>query len=64
MGIRRSKRDRWISGVCGGIAHHYGWNPNVVRLVLVAVVLFTGVGAIPAIIIYALLAFILPEEEF
>ena len=32
MGIRRAKRDRWIAGVCGGIAHTYGYKPWVVRL--------------------------------
>ncbi|HZC19915.1 MAG TPA: PspC domain-containing protein, partial [Rubrobacteraceae bacterium] len=29
-GLRRAKRDRWIMGVCGGIAHRYGWNSTVV----------------------------------
>jgi hypothetical protein len=40
MGIRRAKRDRWISGVCGGIAHRYGWNSNMVRLVVVLLAIF------------------------
>jgi hypothetical protein len=29
MGLKRAKRDRWIMGVCGGIAHRYGWNSTV-----------------------------------
>ena len=65
MGIRRAKRDRWISGVCGGIAHRYGWSPNAVRLVVVLLAIFIpGISAIPAVIVYALLAYLLPEEEF
>ena len=65
MGIKRARRDRWISGVCGGIAHHYGWNSNAVRLVAVLLAIFIpGVSVIPAILIYALLAYLLPEEEF
>jgi phage shock protein PspC (stress-responsive transcriptional regulator) len=34
-GLKRAKRDRWIMGVCGGIAHRYGWNSTVVRLVTI-----------------------------
>ena len=65
MSIKRARRDRWISGVCGGIAHHYGWNSNAVRLVAVLLAIFIpGVSVIPAILIYALLAYLLPEEEF
>ena len=65
MGIKRARRDRWISGVCGGIAQHYGWNSNAVRLAVVLLAIFIpGVSAIPAILIYALLAYLLPEEEF
>ncbi len=63
MGIKRAKRDRWILGVCGGIAHTYGWNANLLRLVLAAVVLLTGVGLIPAVIIYLIFGMILPESE-
>ena len=33
MALKRAKRDRWIMGVCGGIAHHYDWNSTVVRLI-------------------------------
>src|SRR5829696_8279412 len=31
-GIKRAKRDRWIMGVCGGIAHRYGWSSTAVRI--------------------------------
>ncbi len=64
MGIRRAKRDRWIYGVCGGIAHHFGWNPTVVRLVAILLAIFIpGVSVIPAVIIYVLLGYLLPESE-
>ena len=33
MDIKRARRDRWIRGVCGGVARAYGWNSNLVRLV-------------------------------
>ena len=64
MAIRRAKRDRWIWGVCGGIAHHYGWSSIAVRVVVVLLaILIPGVSVIPAVLIYILLGFILPESE-
>lgn len=63
MNLRRATRDRWIFGVCGGIAHAYGWNPLLVRLVPTAVVVFTGVGIIPALVAYVLLGIFLPETD-
>ena len=35
--MKRAKRDRWIMGVCGGIAHRYGWGSMVVRLATIVV---------------------------
>ena len=29
--LRRSRRHRWIAGVCGGLAEWLGWNPTLVR---------------------------------
>lgn len=64
MGLRRSRRDRWIFGVCGGAAHTYGWNPTVVRIaVAVLAVLIPGFSVIPVILIYILLGFLLPESD-
>jgi phage shock protein C len=64
MGIRRAKRDRWIAGVCGGIAHTYGYKPWVVRLVFVLLaLLLPSVGLLVDIAVYALLAFLLPESD-
>jgi phage shock protein C len=31
----RSREDRWLSGVCGGVAQYLGVDPNLVRLVVV-----------------------------
>jgi len=64
MGIRRAKRDRWIWGVCGGIAHHFGWSSTAVRVVMVFLAIFIpGVSVITAVLIYLLLGFILPKSE-
>lgn len=63
MGIERSTRDRWILGVCGGIGYAAGVSPNMVRLILVAIVVFTGVGIVPVGIAYALAGYFLPESR-
>jgi phage shock protein C len=64
MGLKRAKRDRWIMGVCGSIAHRYGWNATVVRLVTIILTIFIpGVSVIPALLIYFLLGYLLPETD-
>jgi len=64
LGIKRAKRDRWILGVCGGIAHTYGWSPALVRLLAVVLAVFIpGFSLIPALIVYVVLGMVLPESE-
>ena len=64
MGLRRSRRDRWISGVCGGLAQRFGWSSNAVRLAVVILAIFIpGFSVIPVILAYALAAYFLPESE-
>jgi phage shock protein PspC (stress-responsive transcriptional regulator) len=51
-------------GVCGGIAHRYGWSSMVVRLVtIILAIVIPGVSAIPTLLIYFLLGYVLPETE-
>ena len=63
-GLKRATRDRWIMGVCGGIAHRYGWSSMMVRLatIIVAIVI-PGVSVIPTLLIYFLLGYLLPETD-
>lgn len=57
--LTRSRTDRMIAGVMGGIAQRYGWNSNVVRLVFVIVSLASA--AVPGILIYLILWLLIPE---
>jgi len=60
MGSRltRSRSDRWISGVCGGIAEHLEVEPSVVRLgVLVSTLL-----GIPLLLPYIVASIVIPEQ--
>ncbi|MDQ3966636.1 MAG: PspC domain-containing protein [Actinomycetota bacterium] len=64
MGIRRAKKDRWILGVCGGIAHSLGWNSAMVRLLTVVLaIIIPGFSVVPTILVYLLLGLLLPETE-
>ncbi|GAA3765796.1 PspC domain-containing protein [Terriglobus aquaticus] len=58
--LMRSRLDRKIAGVCGGIARNQGWDSNVVRLIWVVLVLFAGTG----VLAYIVLWIVLPEEPF
>ncbi len=56
--LHRSRTDKRLFGVCGGIAKHFDVDPNLVRLAVAALALFGGT-TIP---LYILAAVILPEE--
>jgi len=56
--LRRSRSDRWIGGVCGGIATITGVESWIWRLVLVALACFGGTG----VLLYLLLWIFVPEE--
>jgi phage shock protein C len=43
--LRRSGDDRMLAGVAGGIARYFGADVTLVRVIVAAVVLFTGAGA-------------------
>jgi phage shock protein PspC (stress-responsive transcriptional regulator) len=57
-GLRRTRVDRWLGGVCGGLARTYGLESWVWRLIFVLFVLTFGFG----ILIYLLLWVFVPEE--
>ncbi|MDI6711654.1 MAG: PspC domain-containing protein [Anaerosomatales bacterium] len=56
--LYRSRADRMIAGVCGGLAEHFGWDPVLVRLAAVALLFVTN-GA--AGIAYLVMAAVVPE---
>ncbi|CAA9395125.1 MAG: hypothetical protein AVDCRST_MAG03-865 [uncultured Rubrobacteraceae bacterium] len=64
MRFQRAKRDRWVFGVCGGLARQQGWNSNVVRLVTaVLAIVIPGFSLIPVLAVYVILGFTLPESD-
>ena len=57
-GLRRSRGDRWIGGVCGGLATMSGLASWIWRLLFAAFALCAGGG----VLIYILLWIFLPQE--
>ena len=58
--LRRSSTNRLVTGVLGGFSNHFGWNPNVLRVLFSLFCLFTfPIG----IIIYTVLWIIMPLEK-
>jgi phage shock protein C len=60
MALHRSRRNRMIAGVCGGLAESLGWDPTLVRLLYVLVSVLSA--AFPGIIVYLVLWVIAPES--
>ncbi|MEO6408435.1 MAG: PspC domain-containing protein [Burkholderiaceae bacterium] len=57
-GLRRSRDDRWLGGVCGGLAQATGMAAWLWRLVFVLFVLCAGAGGL----VYLLLWLLVPQE--
>ena len=59
--LTRSKEDRMIAGVCGGIANYFDVDSTLVRILYVVFTLVTAVGV--GILLYIVLALVIPEED-
>lgn len=60
-GLQRSRDQRIIAGVCGGIAEWLGWNATLVRILFVLVSVLSA--AFPGIIVYIILWVLMPKRE-
>ena len=64
VGLYRSRRDRWIMGVCGGIAHQFGISATLVRVItIVLAIILPGISTIGVIVLYIVLGILLPESD-
>ena len=59
--LRRSRSDRVIVGVCGGLANFFGLSPTGVRVVYVLASVLSA--AFPGIIVYLMLWLLIPQED-
>ena len=60
MRLYRSRTNRMIAGVCGGIAQHWNLDPTLVRILYVLISIFSA--AFPGLLLYVILWAIIPEE--
>ncbi len=59
--LARSKNDRILAGICGGLGHYWQIDPVLIRIGVAILALMTSVFAL--LIVYAVLIFILPNDE-
>ena len=57
--LYRSRSDRMIWGVCGGLAKYFDIDPTIVRIIAVLSIFVSGLG----ILSYIILAIVLPLEN-
>lgn len=58
--LRRSRRDRVIGGVCGGLADYFGVDVALVRLLMFLLIFFGGVS----LWVYVILWIVIPAENW
>ena len=57
--LYRSRDDRMLAGVAGGLADYWDADPSLIRVLWALLVIFTG-GL--ALVVYIVMAFVVPEE--
>lgn len=58
--LRRSRRDRVLAGVCGGLGEFFGISPIWFRLAMLLALL---PGGVPGLLIYIILWIVIPPER-
>lgn len=50
--LYRNMNDKWLGGVCSGLAAYFGLDTTLVRVIVVLLFLFGGIGILPYIILW------------
>ncbi len=58
--LRRSRHDRVLAGVCGGLGEFFGISPIWFRLAMLLALL---PGGVPGLLIYLILWIVIPPER-
>ncbi len=56
--LYRSRTERMLAGVCGGLGQYLGLDPTVIRVVFAVLTAFSGTG----LLLYIILMLIIPLE--
>ncbi|MEP0815383.1 MAG: PspC domain-containing protein [bacterium] len=57
--LTRSRTDKWIAGVCGGLAKYLNADPLLVRLIFIVAAFVNGIGFVA----YVIMMILVPKEE-
>jgi phage shock protein C len=57
--LYRSKYDRQIAGVCGGLAAYFNVDATLVRVIFLLITFMGG----PGLLLYIVLALVVPEDD-
>ena len=57
--LTRSRNNRMVGGVIGGISEYFGWDATIVRVIYVILSIFP---VIPVIVLYILAWIIIPDS--
>lgn len=53
-----SRDDKFLAGVCGGLADYFNMDSNLIRILWIILILFKGAG----VFVYLIAWLIIPEE--
>ncbi len=56
--LRRSRTDRSIAGVCGGLANYFGIDSTILRIMMLCLIIFGGMS----LWVYIIMWLLIPEE--
>ena len=56
--LYRSRTDKKVCGVCGGLAKYLGMDVSIMRVIALLLILFAGGG----LLAYLICALVIPEE--
>jgi len=56
--LRKSRTNKMLAGVCGGIAEYIGWDATIVRIIYL-ILIFSSFGTM--VLFYFILALIMPD---
>lgn len=59
--LHRSRHDKWLAGVCGGLAQWLGWNSTLVRILYIVISIASA--AFPGMLVYIVLWIVMPKER-
>ena len=59
MALSRPQDDKWIAGVCSGLARRFGLSPGFVRFLFVLSIILPG----SQVVVYLVLWLLMPKEK-